>query len=80
MNALHTARRAIAELSDVMQQTNQARQQAQARCTSATQEVAGHTLAEVFDLAKRKGLTEWPLRAGRQRGLWVHVYPAQGAA
>lgn len=80
MNALHTARRAIADLGAVLQQTAQARQQAQARCPSATQEVAGRTMAEVIDLAQRQGLTQWPLRAGRQRGLWVHVYPAQGAA
>ena len=81
MTALNTAtRQSIAELADVLRQTKLARQQALARRTEATQEVAGHTLAEVIEHAERHGITSWPLRSTRDNGLWVHTYPAQGAA
>lgn len=80
MNALQNASRAVAELSQVLQQTSQARQQAHARSNRRTQEVCGHTLAEVIDLAKRQGITAWPIRSGRQQGLWVNVYPVQATA
>lgn len=83
MNAITNAKESIQELADVLRQCSQARMAfAQRRTTppSTTQEVAGHTMAEVIELAKRQGLNDWPLRASRQRGLWVHVYPAQVAA
>lgn len=81
MTALNTAtRQSIAELAAAMRQTKQAREQALARRTCATQEVAGHTLAEVIEHAQRRGITSWPLRSSRDNGLWVHTYPAQGAA
>ena len=81
MTALNsTARQSIAELTAAMRQTKQAREQAQARRTGATQEVAGHSVAEVIEHAERRGITSWPLRSTRDNGLWVHTYPAQGAA
>ena len=81
MTALNTAtRQSIAELADVLRQTKLARQQALARRTVATQEVAGHTLAEVIEHAQRQGITQWPLRSGREQGLWVNTYAVQGAA
>lgn len=81
MTALNSnARQSIAELAAAMRQTKQAREQAQARRTGATQEVAGHTLAEVIEHAQRQGITQWPLRSGREKGLWVHTYAMHGAA
>ncbi len=81
MTALNSnARQSIAELAAAMRQTKQAREQAQARRTGATQEVAGHTLAEVIEHAQRQGITQWPLRSGREQGLWVNTYAVQGAA
>lgn len=85
MNALTRAKDSILELADTLRLAQQARMAFAARRSitlppSATQEIAGHTVTEVIDLAKRQGITDWPLRASRQGGLWVHVYPAQGAA
>ena len=85
MNALTLAKDSILELADTLRLAQQARMAFAARRNftlppSATQEIAGHTVTEVIDLAKRQGITDWPLRASRQGGLWVHVYPAQGAA
>lgn len=87
MNALTLAKDSILELADALRLAQQARMAFAARRSITlppsacdTQEIAGHTVTEVIDLAKRQGITDWPLRASRQGGLWVHVYPAQSAA